>query len=253
MERTINGIPYRTALESLVTRFKELRLPQREDGRYYLEVETAENILHEIIGIANFSFDLTDAKIDCLLDGYVITRTGKLTILDDDGREITHQSAAGGNDIAMKVLKDDKNRPLLDSNNSEKKKIFQFSSDDKSAGRIAFKNCIQQLVGLKIPNKGKSLNKNTKKSNFTITLTKAADLLNNGMLKAPCIQTNSNTACELIVFSKTLSELAEKSNTTVAKIAASLKKGLVLDIVGNTQTYRNQVQIIAQEIHPSKR
>lgn len=129
-ERTING-------KSLVEIEQALKKPFVPDdfktnryGYKYLPVDKYRSRMDEVIGIFNYDFITSEPIVSVVGTRPHIAVTGRITIRDDKGNEVTTKAACGG---AQVIMTNDKNEAVV------------FKNDCDSAAEDVFKRCCKSL------------------------------------------------------------------------------------------------------------
>lgn len=104
-KRTINGKPFKDALERLVEPFEESAFRNREvaEGTFYrfIPYESFFRRINKVIGVSNYTFCTSDGKLAEIGGQYHYMVHGELTIISDDGTVICKRGCDGSADVIM--------------------------------------------------------------------------------------------------------------------------------------------------------
>lgn len=258
MSRTINGKTLEQVQGELKKDFPDNVFKQK-NGNFYLPIEVIRERMDEIIGIFNYDFIQSDARLIQTGEQQNITIKGILIIKDDLGNIVTRKCCSGSSTVTYPNVKDNNNNTLLQDGKPVKQSVpSYFSNTLESAGTDAFKRCCK-MIGIGFEQLSKKNDQKQSNSqqyqnhpqDVTFNVKILSEFVKKGSAYICDVQDEAGEKYELIIWNN-VQKIIEKT-CPMDKFIKSYTPNKFLKFKGYKKNYNGVEQIVMKTIGQSKK
>lgn len=239
----INAMDNEIAFEKLTEKLAS----KKKDGMEYISISDIRSRVASVLAPWNFSFEiLGNPQILEVRNNVSIVVTGRLTIIDDEGKNVTVRQVASGSDVAF--LKDDSNRTAQ-----------EIKTYVAAACSEAYKKCWQELgIGAEqVTFKSKKVS-----SSEWYSVKFLSDFTVRGMVLTADVALADGGKRQLAIMKKGLDWMMEHSTpgTTVQQMIKAVvttygatRRLNTMSVYGNLVNFKGIEQLLFEETETTRR